>query len=185
MYNIKVIIDNKEEFFKGNFLIKDLKELVKKRFKIEREFDLVHEKIVIDKHFEEFTLESLFSNNVNLTLTIQNKIEIKNWGYEIFIVNNENYCGKILHFNTNKKGSLHYHLNKIETWYVNSGKFQLKLINTENGTEYFKELSKGDIITHKQGQPHQVFCLEEGEIFEISTQHFDNDSYRITPSGDI
>ena len=30
------------------------------------------------------------------------------------------------------------------------------------------------------GQPHQMLALEEGScIFEVSTQHFDEDSYRI------
>jgi len=30
------------------------------------------------------------------------------------------------------------------------------------------------------GQPHQMLALEEGScIFEISTQHFDSDSYRV------
>jgi hypothetical protein len=29
------------------------------------------------------------------------------------------------------------------------------------------------------GQPHQLEALTEGVIFEVSTQHFDSDSYRI------
>jgi hypothetical protein len=27
--------------------------------------------------------------------------------------------------------------------------------------------------------PHQLYAMEEGEIIEVSTQHFDSDSYRI------
>jgi hypothetical protein len=27
--------------------------------------------------------------------------------------------------------------------------------------------------------PHQLFAETDGEIFEISTQHFDSDSYRV------
>jgi hypothetical protein len=27
--------------------------------------------------------------------------------------------------------------------------------------------------------PHQLKALQDGEIFEISTQHFDSDSYRV------
>jgi hypothetical protein len=27
--------------------------------------------------------------------------------------------------------------------------------------------------------PHQLTALSDGEIFEISTQHFDSDSYRV------
>ena len=32
------------------------------------------------------------------------------------------------------------------------------------------------------GQPHQMLALTEGAtIFEVSTQHFDYDSYRVKP----
>jgi hypothetical protein len=32
------------------------------------------------------------------------------------------------------------------------------------------------------GQPHQMLAIEEGScIFEVSTQHFDSDSYRVMP----
>jgi hypothetical protein len=34
-------------------------------------------------------------------------------------------------------------------------------------------------VTQYPGQPHQLEALEDGEIFEVSTQHFDTDSYRI------
>jgi magnesium-transporting ATPase (P-type) len=37
----------------------------------------------------------------------------------------------------------------------------------------------GDIVEVKTGIPHQLEALEEGDIFEISTQHFDEDSYRV------
>jgi len=37
----------------------------------------------------------------------------------------------------------------------------------------------GTCITIERGQPHQLVALEDGsEIFEVSTQHFDEDSYR-------
>ena len=39
---------------------------------------------------------------------------------------------------------------------------------------------EGDCITIERGMPHQLIALEDGsEIFEVSTQHFDEDSYRI------
>ena len=42
-----------------------------------------------------------------------------------------------------------------------------------------KNLNKGDVVTIPRGMPHQLEALENGEIFEISTQHFDTDSYRV------
>jgi mannose-6-phosphate isomerase-like protein (cupin superfamily) len=40
-------------------------------------------------------------------------------------------------------------------------------------------MSVGDSVTIPIGLPHQLTGLEDGEIFEVSTQHFDHDSYRI------
>lgn len=121
------------------------------------------------------------SYNVNSYWCTNNctcKVE-KGWGYENVFVNNEKYCGKILHFNQGGKFSMHFHLIKEETWYVSSGKFLFKWIDTSNAEIHSKELNIGDVVTNKIGQPHQLICLEEGEIFEVSTQHFDSDSYRV------
>lgn len=104
---------------------------------------------------------------------------LKGWGYEIIFANNSKYCGKILHFNTGSKFSMHYHLIKEESWYVASGKFLFKWIDTTNATIIEEYLQIGDIVTNEIGQPHQIICMEEGDIFEVSTQHFDSDSYRV------
>lgn len=103
----------------------------------------------------------------------------KGWGGETVIVNNELYCGKILVFNEGCKFSMHYHLIKQETWYVNSGSFIFDWIDTETAEKHTMELFKGDVVTIPIGMPHQLHALTDGEIFEISTQHFDSDSYRI------
>ncbi len=103
----------------------------------------------------------------------------KGWGHEIVIVNNELYCGKILVFKAGCKFSMHYHIIKQETWYVNKGSFQFRWINTEDASIQSMELSVGDVVTIPIGMPHQLEAVEDGEIFEISTQHFDSDSYRV------
>jgi mannose-6-phosphate isomerase-like protein (cupin superfamily) len=103
----------------------------------------------------------------------------KGWGHEVIFVNNDKYCGKILHFKKGAKFSMHYHLIKQETWYVSSGKFLFKYINTSNADVVETELNIGDTVTNEIGEPHQIICLEEGDIFEVSTQHFDSDSYRV------
>ena len=45
----------------------------------------------------------------------------KGWGDEIIIENNEMYCGKLLRFKQGAKFSMHYHMIKDETWYVDKG----------------------------------------------------------------
>lgn len=115
----------------------------------------------------------------DLTKKIKSEIVEKGWGREIVFVNNNEYCGKILSFNKGKKFSMHYHMLKKETWYVAKGKFIFIWINTANGTSNSEYLEVGDVITNERGEPHQIIALEDGDLFEVSTQHFDSDSYRI------
>ena len=105
----------------------------------------------------------------------------KKWGYELWIHNNTDYCGKLLVFTkSGNKFSMHYHMIKDETWYVQKGAFQFDWIDTENGERCYTQIQEGDVIEIKKGLPHQLTALtEEATVFEVSTQHFDEDSYRI------
>jgi quercetin dioxygenase-like cupin family protein len=41
-------------------------------------------------------------------------------------------------------------------------------------------LQEGDVVYIEKGLPHQLIALTEGAIvMEVSTEHFDEDSYRI------
>jgi|TARA_B100000287_G_scaffold420391_1_gene459712 quercetin dioxygenase-like cupin family protein len=104
----------------------------------------------------------------------------KGWGFEKWIVNNEEYCGKLLYFVKDKKCSWHYHKLKDEVFYVQSGKILVKYSEKED-IETAKELilEKGDNFHVYRGLKHQMIALEDTELFEFSTQHFDSDSYRI------
>jgi mannose-6-phosphate isomerase-like protein (cupin superfamily) len=105
----------------------------------------------------------------------------KKWGYELWIHNDIDYCGKLLVFTkSGNKFSMHYHMIKDETWYVQKGAFQFDWIDTENGERCYTQIQKGDVIEIKKGLPHQLTALtEDATVFEVSTQHFDEDSYRI------
>jgi len=105
----------------------------------------------------------------------------KKWGYELWIHNDTDYCGKLLVFTqSGNKFSMHYHMIKDETWYVQEGAFQFDWIDTENGERCYTQIQKGDVIEIKKGLPHQLTALtDDATIFEVSTQHFDEDSYRI------
>jgi len=110
---------------------------------------------------------------------MKSEVVIKGWGKEIVFVNNGEYCGKILSFEKGKKFSMHYHLLKKETWYVSKGRFIFIWIDTSKGTKHGEYLEVGDVVTNERGEPHQLIALEDADIFEVSTQHFDSDSYRI------
>lgn len=103
----------------------------------------------------------------------------KGWGEELIIENNEKYCGKLLKFKQGYKFSMHYHLIKDETWYVNEGEFIYRWIDTNNANVIEQKLTKGNIVRQYPGQPHQLEALTDGVIFEVSTEHFDDDSYRV------
>ena len=103
----------------------------------------------------------------------------KGWGGEIIFANNEKYCGKLLNFNKGSKFSMHFHLLKDETWYVAKGKFLLHWIDTTNANRVTEIIVEGDVIRNRIGEPHQLEALEDSTIFEVSTQHFDHDSYRV------
>jgi|TARA_R100000664_G_C2757828_1_gene146267 quercetin dioxygenase-like cupin family protein len=104
----------------------------------------------------------------------------KGWGFEKWIVNNEEYCGKLLYFVKGKRCSWHYHELKDEVFYIQSGKMLVKYSDS-NEIEKAQELvlEKGDNFHVYRGLRHQMIALEDTELFEFSTQHFDSDSYRI------
>ena len=103
----------------------------------------------------------------------------KGWGEELIIENNEMYCGKLLIFKKGCKFSMHYHLIKDETWYVDKGEFLYRWIDTESAETIEQKLKVGDVVRQRVGQPHQLIALTDGVVFEVSTQHFDEDSYRV------
>jgi mannose-6-phosphate isomerase-like protein (cupin superfamily) len=104
----------------------------------------------------------------------------KGWGYERWIVNKTEYCGKLLFFNEGKKCSWHYHKIKDEVFYLQSGKMIVKY-SEQDSIENAKEviLNPGDGFHIYVGLRHQMIALEDSELFEFSTQHFDEDSYRV------
>ena len=104
----------------------------------------------------------------------------KGWGFEKWIVNNEEYCGKLLYFVKGRRCSWHYHKLKDEVFYVQSGKILVKYSESdelEDASEVV--LGQGDNFHVYRGLRHQMLALEDTELFEFSTQHFDEDSYRI------
>ena len=108
------------------------------------------------------------------------EVHQKAWGHELWVINNEKYCGKLLVFKEGKSFSMHYHLLKDEAWYISKGEFQYTYIDTETSKHIKVIVKEGDCIHLMPGQPHQMLAIEEGScIFEVSTQHFDSDSYRV------
>lgn len=114
----------------------------------------------------------------------------KGWGYELWLVNKEEYCGKLLFFKRHKKCSYHHHILKDETFFLRIG--ELEIIWRDGSDEYpvlmpetqLENMGRftmkaGDTFHIPPGRRHQMIAIQDSELFEFSTQHFDEDSYRI------
>ena len=108
------------------------------------------------------------------------KFVSKGWGYEKWIVNCEKYCGKILFLAKGKKCSWHYHRKKDEVFYVQSGTIKIYYGWDDNiELASVAVLERGDKFHVPIRLKHRMVALEDTELFEFSTEHFDEDSYRI------
>lgn len=101
----------------------------------------------------------------------------KLWGWEEWIVNNEKYCGKKLVFRKGFRCSLHFHKIKEESFYILAGIIHLELVC--NGVRRVRIMRPGDVEHISVGVVHRITALTNAEVMEFSTQHFDEDSYRV------
>lgn len=105
----------------------------------------------------------------------------KGWGSELIWASNDHYCGKLLNFRTGACFSMHFHAAKDETWYVLSGEFMVKIIDTVNASQYERRLVQGDTWRNTPLMIHQLVCVHGGTIIEVSTPDSVEDNYRVLP----
>ena len=86
---------------------------------------------------------------------------------------------QVVEFQYGAKFSMHFHAEKDETWYVLSGKFIVKHIDTKTAKVYENNLNVGDVWRNEPLLPHQLVCIEEGTIIEVSTPDSVEDNYRV------
>jgi|TARA_Y100000296_G_scaffold86369_1_gene125896 mannose-6-phosphate isomerase-like protein (cupin superfamily) len=110
------------------------------------------------------------------------KIVNKEWGHEIWLVNNrhENYCGKILFIKEGHSTSMHFHAKKHESFYILEGELNIELIDTETTKKHEISLSIGEVFSLDRLMPHRLKAVvSDVKFIEISTYHEDSDSYRV------
>lgn len=113
----------------------------------------------------------------------------KSWGSEEWVVNNDEYCGKVLRFRPGTSTSLHFHVLKHETMYCTEGFFEIVLVDPETAQEYSVVLNPGDSLEIPRNQVHRIHACratvdgvdltDDAVLFEFSTHHEDSDSYRV------
>jgi quercetin dioxygenase-like cupin family protein len=125
------------------------------------------------------------------------KFVSKMWGWESWIVNKDEYCGKLLFFKKGMKCSFHYH-QKDETFYVQDGRLKVWYsfddeLPTETDCVLYDNhydplekgivvLEKGDTFHVKPPMRHRMMGLEDTLVYEFSTTHVDSDIVRIIKS---
>lgn len=113
-------------------------------------------------------------------MRLEGRVE-KGWGSEYIFATNDKYCGKFMNFHEGATFSMHFHRDKDETWYVLSGKFEVRYIMTQNAEIKTHILNVGDTWRNGPLEPHQLHCIEAGTIIEVSTPDSVEDNYRVMP----
>ena len=81
-----------------------------------------------------------------------------------------------------KQCSWHFHKKKDEVFYVQSGKIKIYYGWDDNiEMASVAVLEPGDKFHVPIGMKHRMYGLLDTELFEFSTEHFDEDSNRIQP----
>jgi mannose-6-phosphate isomerase-like protein (cupin superfamily) len=105
----------------------------------------------------------------------------KSWGSEEWLVNNELYCLKKMKVKQGlwtSEGKWHYHKIKDETFIIQTGILRVEWV--ENKEFKTALLNPGETKRIYPNTKHR-FTSEtpDCEFLEVSTKHFDEDSYRI------
>jgi mannose-6-phosphate isomerase-like protein (cupin superfamily) len=113
----------------------------------------------------------------------------KSWGFEKWIVNTPDYCGKelvCLYGRWSSEGKFHYHKIKDEDFYITRGMLELeiKISDRDEGVWEFL-LERGDSIRIRPYWLHRFRSLSRpvSMFYEFSTHHDDRDSYYIEEEG--
>ena len=87
---------------------------------------------------------------------------------------------KILEIDKGKRCSLHFHKIKSESFYLRAGRLKVRVKESPE-SETIEEfvLEAGQCMDIPIGLVHQMEALENAELYEFSTQHFDSDSHRL------
>lgn len=112
------------------------------------------------------------------TMMSGSKMVRKDWGLEIHIVNNQDYCLKYLVFFAGTHFSHHYHEAKKEAWHCLMGEFDMLLESQDSMNEELSVFRKGDKVQIERGVIHQLRARKNSILVEVSTQSFAEDSFK-------
>lgn len=129
-------------------------------------------------------------------------IATKRWGHEKIISNDHGYCGKMLYIIKGCQTSLHYHMAKHETFYLDSGKLIVYYSDEVDKIQKISEsededaklflfapgndrllsnitLRPGDKFEVPRMRVHKIIALEDSKLFEFSNRHDEHDIIKL------
>ena len=122
--------------------------------------------------------------------TVERQTVSKDWGYEYWVVNTPQYCGKLLVMSEGWQSSLHCHTIKDETMLILDGTavMELKPTGIDGPSEFIMmRATERTSVRIPPGTIHRLMTSigTDAVIAEFSTTHSDEDVTRFTESGPL
>ena len=117
---------------------------------------------------------------------MSNNAKKTDFGFEVTWAATSNYCGKILVFERPCKTSLNFNKEKQKTWFVNSGNFRVRWVDTKDGKLYEKDIAEGSVFHVEPLMPVSLEALSSGaSLTEIGTPDVKDDTFCVIPATNI
>jgi mannose-6-phosphate isomerase-like protein (cupin superfamily) len=99
----------------------------------------------------------------------------KYWGNILTLLTNKKGAVKIINMKNNTQSSMEFHVNKKESYYINSGKLHLGL-RYGRAKQRIIKLNKDDTFLMKPGTMHMRMSKKDTNIIEMCTADSNDDS---------
>lgn len=113
--------------------------------------------------------------NTNRIYYIKHQNIKKYWGNILTLLTNKKGAVKIINMKNDTQSSMEFHINKKESYYINSGKLYLGLRYGRAKQKIIK-LNKNDIFLMQPGTMHMRMSKNDTNIIEMCTADSNNDS---------
>ena len=98
----------------------------------------------------------------------------KPWGHELIWALTDVYCGKVLFVKQGESLSLQYHVEKDESWLIQSGRARIELGAVGDPSLKEEIIGPGAAFHYAPGTVHRITAVEDTTILEVSTPHLDD-----------
>jgi hypothetical protein len=118
---------------------------------------------------------------------VSDNVEKHPWGFEAVWAKAEGYGAKHMMFlQSGSKTDIFFQKKTHKTWFVASGNFSVKWIDTSNGKVFESKLEEGSVF---EVEPLRPVCLEaltdNSSITEVNNGIYDDDKFIVYPSNNV